>query len=404
MRWLRVACGVGVLPVALGLAGGAWRTSAPQVAPQHAVVHDVWTSQVLPMPARAARALLHDIACVAPRWCASVGYFATRNGAEHVLTEVRRAAGWQLVATPDRAGSISSVLQGVSCPSATRCAAVGNWTTRGDVQLPLAESWNGAAWAVHGVPLPSGATSGGLNGVSCLSASWCVAVGWFIVHHGAQSALTVIWNGTAWSLRTALTPNRSSATLSSVSCASVTACMAVGNAMDPARNTVPLAMARDARGWRMTTTPVAPGTASRRWTELVRVSCPRAGFCMAAGDRSLGSAAPYVAFAESWNGTRWTLRLPVLPAGSSRSPLTGVSCAGPASCVAVGFTSRPRGTSELAESWNGRAWRVEPTWHPVGVSLSDLFGVSCPSPAACTASGFAGSGGVVHPFGETTAP
>lgn len=43
-----------------------------------------------------------------------------------------------------------------------------------------AESWNGSSWTPQSVPLPSGAQGEVLlTGVSCSSASTCVAVGWY---------------------------------------------------------------------------------------------------------------------------------------------------------------------------------------------------------------------------------
>ena len=67
--------------------------------------------------------------------------------------------------------------------------------------------------------------------------------------------------------------------------------------------------------------------------------------------------------------------------------LNGVSCASPANCTAVGDYYRtgagPQPT--LIERWNGTAWRVEPS--PSTGRFSTLDSVSCPSAASCTAVG-----------------
>ena len=62
----------------------------------------------------------------------------------------------------------------VSCPASQLCVAVGNASGNDPM---LAAQWNGSQWSVMQVPLPAGAASGGLTGVSCTSATACTAVG-----------------------------------------------------------------------------------------------------------------------------------------------------------------------------------------------------------------------------------
>ena len=72
--------------------------------------------------------------------------------------------------------------------------------------------------------------------------------------------------------------------------------------------------------------------------------------------------------------------------------LMGVSCASENFCFAVG-SSRVAHHSErnLAERWNGRAWRVIPT-PDVGSDGNDLQAVGCTSQSRCWAVGTTGSG------------
>ena len=51
---------------------------------------------------------------------------------------VAAAAGWSIQTTPNPAGGSGSILNGVSCTSASACTAVGN-SSNGT----LAEGWNG---------------------------------------------------------------------------------------------------------------------------------------------------------------------------------------------------------------------------------------------------------------------
>jgi hypothetical protein len=80
-----------------------------------------------------------------------------------------------------------------------------------------------------------------------------------------------------------------------------------------------------------------------------------------------------------------------------------VSCTTPAACTATG-TALDTGTT-LAERWNGRAWRIQPTPNPADyrTSISEiaLTGVSCTSPTRCTASGDYSPGGPTKYFVES---
>jgi|ERR1022692_45797 hypothetical protein len=53
------------------------------------------------------------------------------------------------------------------------------------------------------------------------------------------------------------------------------------------------------------------------------------------------------------------------PAGTSGNVLAAVSCSSRRRCTAVGYDLTTSGnTLTLAERWNGRRWRIEPTRSP----------------------------------------
>ena len=106
-------------------------------------------------------------------------------------------------------------------------------------------------------PLSSGES---VRGVSCASATVCVAVG------DAGTIRTTADGGTTWTARTSGTPNA----LRGVSCASATACVAVG-----ASGTI-LASSDGGSSWTRQTS----GTGNI----LRRVSCPSATACVAVGN------------------------------------------------------------------------------------------------------------------------
>ena len=183
---------------------------------------------------------------------------------------VAAASGWSIEHTPNPTGASSSYLYGVSCVSASACTAVG-YHSNGTTDVALAERWNGTKWSIEHTPTPAGASGGSyLFGVSCVSASACTAVG---QDYNATTGFTLAerWNGSKWSIEHAPSPTgATSSELDGVSCASASACTAVG--------------------------------------------------------QSNPSNATGVMLAERWNGTKWSIEPTPSPTGVSYSELNGVSC------------------------------------------------------------------------------
>ena len=73
----------------------------------------------------------------------AVGYSVDSGGDPQTLVETREGTTWSVTSTPSPSPSAS--LNGVSCGSATSCVAVG-WT--GDsIRQTLVETWSGTAWS-----------------------------------------------------------------------------------------------------------------------------------------------------------------------------------------------------------------------------------------------------------------
>jgi hypothetical protein len=62
------------------------------------------------------------------------------------LEWLRVSPGWEIQSTPNSSAAESSELNGVSCPSATACMAVGDYVDGSGVDMTLAEQWNGTNW------------------------------------------------------------------------------------------------------------------------------------------------------------------------------------------------------------------------------------------------------------------
>jgi hypothetical protein len=140
---------------------------------------------------------------------------------------------WSIVVSPNPTGSFSQVTLGVvSCPTTTTCFAIGQALPKaGGALESFVEQWNGHAWSVVTTPRPPGSISAILEGVTCTSATTCFAVGGSV---SASNATTLVerWDGSRWSIMTSANlsslPKLSVPTLNAVSCLSANSCFAVG--------------------------------------------------------------------------------------------------------------------------------------------------------------------------------
>src|SRR5215472_116059 len=117
-------------------------------------------------------------------------------------------------------------------------------------------------------------------------------------------------------------------------------------------------------------------------------SCTSATACAAVGYQ-FDSGGTVVALAETWDGKIWRVRAVPSPAGATGSRLFGISCTSASTCTAVGtYVSGFLGPGlPLAERWNGINWRVQAAAIPAGAKSARLLAVSCSSATACTAVG-----------------
>jgi hypothetical protein len=341
--------------------------AAPAPAGRATTAASAWRIQPTPTPKTLPQGRLNAVSCSSPRACTAVGVFDNVPGTG-TLAERWDGTSWSIQTSANPAGAFTSVLFGVSCPAATFCVAVGNYQNRTGRHTILAEAWNGSSWSVLPAPPPAGARRSFLNGVSCVSATACTAVGSYQTRAGQHVTLAERWNGTTWSLQPTpnpATPPRSA--LAAVSCTSASACTAVGTSVDNSGvNPRTLAERWNGTTWSLQPTPNKPFGGF-----LAGVSCGSAAACIAVGNDNNG--APLV---EAWNGTLWSI--PATPA-TGGAQLNSVSCASPSACTAVG-------SGAFAERWDGTSWSIQPV--PGIHDNAALTGVSCTTASACTAAGY----------------
>ena len=131
------------------------------------------------------------------------------------------------MSSPDPRTTGYNELDGVSCPSASFCIAAG-WYGNGTTAQDLALRWNGTRWAKVSSPDPGDTSE--LDGVSCPSTSFCMAAGWYD-NGTAGQILMLKWNGTRWAKVSSPEPGTGTGQdndLDRVSCPSTRFCMADG--------------------------------------------------------------------------------------------------------------------------------------------------------------------------------
>ena len=140
-----------------------------------------------------------------------------------------------------------------------------------------------------------------------------------------------------------------------------------------------LAERRSGGVWTVQSTPNPAKAAA---SALNGVSCPSGSACTGVGQFVAGSGAQ-LTLAERWNGRDWRIQPTPNPAGSSSSSLFAVACPAPDSCTAVGASD----SKVLVERWDGARWRIQSAPVPPGAQFSELNAVSCTAAASCVAVG-----------------
>jgi hypothetical protein len=284
---------------------------------------------------------LAGVSCIGTTFCIAVGSDTTTHA---VLIDQWNGSTWSAGTPATPPSSTDTSLAGVSCLSATSCTAVGQFTSGGVVQT-LAEQWNGTSWTIQTTPTPSGATASQFGGpagtttggssVSCTSATFCAAVGQ-VTTGGVVQPLAEQWNGTAWAVATTPTPTSSTATqLLGVSCIGSSFCEAVGNSLLSGTDQT-LVESFNGNAWTVATTP---NTSSTQSNQLFGVDCFSMTTCSAVGTAATTSNTS-AALALVWDGSAWSVAASTpSSADFDASGTNGVSCLTNWECVAVGLYS-----------------------------------------------------------------
>jgi hypothetical protein len=286
--------------------------------------------------------------------CMGIGSYNKTPGGQFNYAAEWNWSGWKIVNPPDPSPTNSSGLDAVRCVSSSFCIAVGHWfdTSAGKDELESLV-WNGKSWALKKMPpVPANAASPRLWGLSCISKTWCMAVGDYDVG-SSQPLLSEVWNGKSWVMHLPPSPaGQSSGSLLGVSCASTKFCNAVGDSLTTKLAFVSLGEVWNGKSWTVKPTPAGK---QKIGSTLFDVSCQSAKVCLAVGN-----------LAAQWNGTSWTsVPFPVPPGKSTITNAVSLSCLSANDCTgAGGYSTLKQGTLTLIWNWNGKSFSLQPAKNP----------------------------------------
>lgn len=344
-----------------------------------------WTIQPTPGPTSygASQSVLNGVSCTSSTACTAVGDYQVNSpgyAGYRTLAETWNGTRWSVQPTVNPNPSFN-ILSAVSCGASTACMAVGKTTLDSGYRL-LVEQWNGTAWSSAAPPIPPGAVTTSLSSISCAAATNCVAVGSYGDNYQSTQPLVERWDGTSWAVDLAPLPSGAKGgLLAGVSCAAIGSCMAVGYSTDAAGLGTAMSETWDGISWKSQATPnPAPGKSS----SLNGVSCASRSSCTAAGWAQNGYSTEV--FAARWEGHAWTIDATprLYPSGGSA---TDVSCSASSACTLVGF-DYPVTYAGVAERWNGTGWGLQDVPQAAGTAVTQLTGVSCVVTSSCIAVGW----------------
>jgi hypothetical protein len=214
-----VSCPSGSACLAVGESSNETGGIAVSLNPETAMVRSGQTLHII------ADIVMSSVACPSKKQCLAVGHDARGFGVVVALSPTTGAiSSGQRVRTIPGTGGVG--LEGVACPSANLCVAVGENSRRtAGVAIPL----NPATGAIrHGRSIQNVTRRGVLFDVACPSTTVCLAVGW-----GASQPSVAVpidpRTGAVSKGQSDRSISAQSAMLTSVTCTSISLCLAVGN-------------------------------------------------------------------------------------------------------------------------------------------------------------------------------
>jgi hypothetical protein len=254
-------------------------------------------------PAGTSYSSLNDVACPASNLCLAVGEAGSAHAYQSSAYTLRDGTTWRQVRMPHPRGARSSALGGLACSDTRHCTAVGDYTSAAGRFLPFADIWRNGSWRLLAVPAVRGERQTVFEGITCPLATKCVAVGYAEDNTRGRyfHALADVWNGGRWHLSTL---RRAPSVFVGASCPVANRCFATGYTFPSVRGYAhQLIEAWNGSAW----AAQRPAQTSGLGGSLQHVSCVSTVSCETVGFAFFPNAAKSdEAISEVWNGHGWT--------------------------------------------------------------------------------------------------
>jgi len=340
---------------------------------------------------------LNDVACLTDSDCWAAGYHQSPSGYQAILQRWD-GISWSLSPVPDVRTIQDDFIQSVACASPTECFAVGyKWSRPDNAYQALIHRWDGASWSEISSGDAPPATNTFLIDVTCSSEGDCFAVGHRQVGllgggFGPNQTLVLRWDGSSW--MTVASPNTlpiQANSLTSVSCATASDCVAVGyrGSTQPVQSdltTMPsanqtLALHWDGSSWEILSTP---NTSPAQANLLNGVSCAAVDDCWAVGITTSGVNQTLILH---WDGAAWSLVGSPNSGPNNANVLFNVDCLAPDDCWAAGYHKPQPWIENLMLHWDGLEWSIATVPNSAHGQTNGLRGISCVPQQGCWAAG-----------------
>jgi photosystem II stability/assembly factor-like uncharacterized protein len=242
----------------------------------------------------------------------------------------------------------------ISCPTTSRCLAVGVGGTEGDQVIATTDG--GSHWTSESVP----PTTEGVNAVSCATATYCMATT-FVDEGNGWGLIRTVDGGVHWmAVHTTLAGGDAK-----ITCPARSACWVASQIPNPAYPGTIV----EVTGRHGAATPPPAGN-------FYGISCPEASQCTAVGSllAPVGTPQEVAVVGTADGGSTWSSD--ALPASMSE-PET-IACATASDCWVGGIPG------VIATTDGGTTWQTE----KVPSKVFSVDDISCPSPTACWAVGY----------------
>jgi hypothetical protein len=367
-----------------------------------------WTAAPVPVPASSVTATsLATVACPSADACVAGGHYSS-SGRQQGLLLAGYGRSWTATRAPlpaNAAGSPDASVLAVACAAASSCVAVGQYSG-GSSDYALLLTGHGSSWTGWQAPVPADAAArpaAELVSVACPSVAACTAVGSYIDTAGNRQGMFVTERGTAWTASRSPLPAGATvpgARLSAVTCPQSSACVAVGEYSATTRGFV---VRGSGTSWTATQTPLPAGATASRTATFHSVTCASVSTCIATGSYTDAAGSSQGLLVTS-QGQKLTAVAAPMPAGAAPrqgqpgAALVSVACAA-TSCAAVGQYTDTDGDAQMllltgyGSSWQPASAPVPPNAKTVGSQAQGVIGpptlasVACPVRSACVAVG-----------------